>query len=200
MDREDKDIEILISRHLDGELSEEEELDLNRRLIRHPEARRLLEGYQRIDSLAAAALKHAVPDREAPFAPATLTTKGKPRRKLRNHRVLWLLPGAIAAALLAVIVNQATLPGTSGPRVAEQAPAQPVPVQVVRPPLEGSNGLMRTVGTTPVPRRQIKRSTARDVYGILGEDGRIYWIEVDRTRTIKRPHAESKYRPVSEEL
>ena len=165
-----------------------------------PEARRLLESYERVDSLAVAALDRAVPGRDVSFDPATLIGKGKPRRKLRSRRGLWLLPGAIAAALLAVIVNQATLPDTSDPRVADQAEVHPVPARVLAPQLEGSNGVMRTVGTTPVPRRQIKRNTARDVYGILGEDGRIYWIEVDRTRTIKRPHAGSKYRPVSEEL
>ena len=42
--------------------------------------------------------------------------------------------------------------------------------------------LMRTIGTT-------RRSTGRNVLGIIGDDGNVYFIEVDRTRTIRLPDA-----------
>lgn len=200
MDGEQKDIELLISRHLDGELSEDEELELNRRLIRHPEARRLLEACQRVDSLAAAALDRTVPDRAGSFDPAKLIAERRPARKARDYRGWLLVPGAIAAALLAVVVNQATLRDGSDPRVAGNGQVHSVPAAGVRPKWEGHDDMMRHAVSEPVPRRQIKRDTARDVYGILGEDGRIYWIEVDRTRTLNRPNAESKHRSVSEVL
>ncbi|MGI0149747.1 MAG: hypothetical protein ACREDF_09495, partial [Thermoplasmata archaeon] len=40
--------------------------------------------------------------------------------------------------------------------------------------------LLRTVGTT-------RRSTGRDLLGIVGDDGNVYFIEVDRTRTVRLP-------------
>ena len=45
----DERTELLINRRLDGELGEDEALELNKRLIRSPEARRLLEEYSRIE-------------------------------------------------------------------------------------------------------------------------------------------------------
>jgi hypothetical protein len=200
MDPQEKDIEILISRHLDGELGEDEELELNRRLIRSPEARRLLEECQSVDALADAALEQAVPRKDASYDLNELTGRGGERHVRRYHRGWWLVPGAIAAALLAVAVNQVTLPGDYGPRVAEKGRVQVAPGQTVPLQVEDHGGVMRNAGMNATPRRQIKRDIARDVYGIMGDDGRIYWIEVDRVRTIKRPNAESNYRPVSEEL
>lgn len=47
---------------------------------------------------------------------------------------------------------------------------------------------MRTVGTNPGDTR-IRRITGREVLGVVGEDGNIYWIEVDRILTIRRPIA-----------
>ena len=200
MERADKAIETLIFRHLDGALTEDEELELSRELIRNPEARRVMEEYRHIDALAGAALDRAIPNREVSFDPATLITDRAPRRRPHYNRGWWLIPGALAAALLAVVVNRATLPDASGPQMAEQGHVPTIPAPVVGPQSGGANGVMQQVGSTPVPRRQIKRDIAREVYGILGEDGRIYWIEVDRRRTIRRPNAESKYRPVYEEL
>jgi hypothetical protein len=200
MERAGKDIERLISRHLDGALTEDEELELSRELIRNPEARRVMEESRRIDALAGAALDRAVPNREISFDPSTLITDRAPRCRQHYNRGWWLIPGALAAALLAVVVNRATLPDASGPQVVERPDRHPIAAQVVGPQTGGANGVMQQVGATPVPRRQIKRDIAREVYGILGEDGRIYWIEVDRRRTIRRPNAESKYRPAYEEL
>ena len=31
-----------------------------------------------------------------------------------------------------------------------------------------------------------RRSTGREYMGIVGEDGNIYWIEIERTRTLER--------------
>jgi hypothetical protein len=200
MDHDSRDIDHLISRHLDGELSEGEELLLNRELIRDPDARRRLEEYERIDAMAAEALDRAVPGRESSFDMGTLVTDRRPRRKARYHRGWWLVPGAVAAALLAVMVNRATLPGVGDQHAAGPAYEQPASVPVVTPGPTAPNDLMRNVVADPVPRRQIKRDITRDYLGIVGEDGRIYWIEVDRTRTINLPNAASTYRPVSKEL
>ena len=49
-------LERLIVRSLDGALSEDDELALNRELIRNPEARRLMAAYRTVDELSVAAL------------------------------------------------------------------------------------------------------------------------------------------------
>ncbi len=49
---------------------------------------------------------------------------------------------------------------------------------------------MRSVGSHAGETR-IRRVTGREVLGVVGEDGNIYWIEVDRIRTIRRPIAGS---------
>ena len=67
----DKDIERLIVRHLDGALSADEELELNRAILRDPDAHRLLEEYRRIDEFSAAVLDQVLPATETVVAPAT---------------------------------------------------------------------------------------------------------------------------------
>ncbi len=199
MEHKPHDIENLISRHLDGELSEDEELELNRELIRDPDAHRLMEECQNLDALAAAALDRAVPKQRTSLDPTALAAGRNMRRMPRYHRGWWLIPGAIAAALLAIAVNRTTLPGG-----VETGPMQPIVAEGPIPrvgseqPWNNADSVMRRVNDVPVPRRKVTRNVARNAYGIIGNDGRIYWIEVDRVRTIKRPNAKSSYRPVSE--
>ena len=73
MSNPEHDLERLIVRYLDSELTEEEELELNRELIRNPEAQQLLDDYRRADDLAVAALNRVIPDNGA-VEPAVLTT------------------------------------------------------------------------------------------------------------------------------
>ena len=53
-------IEKLIVRSLDGALTEQEQLELNRELIRNPDARQIMEQYQRIDNVAIEALDQVI--------------------------------------------------------------------------------------------------------------------------------------------
>jgi hypothetical protein len=46
---------------------------------------------------------------------------------------------------------------------------------------------MRTVGSQGLTVPRVRRHTGRDVLGVVGDDGNIYWIEVDRTRTVRQP-------------
>ena len=43
---------------------------------------------------------------------------------------------------------------------------------------------MRSVSTQAPA---VRRSTGRDLIGVIGEDGNWYWIEVERSRTIRVP-------------
>ena len=40
----------------------------------------------------------------------------------------------------------------------------------------------------------------RDIYGVMGEDGSIYWIEVDRMRTLRKPKQAARYGNSFQEL
>jgi hypothetical protein len=186
MSNVDKDIERLVVRQLDGEITENEQLELNRELIRNPEARRLMEAYARIDGLAAAALGEMLGEDPLSFDPAKLPSKSQPVAARGYHRGWWLVPGAVAAALLAIVVAQFPVAWAPDQPVAEHRPVQPG--QMVPVPYGGpsSADIMQNTGLGPGG-RSIRRNTGREVLGVLGDDGNVYWIEIDRIRTIKRP-------------
>ncbi len=176
-------IEKLIVRHLDGEATGDEELELNRELLRSPEAHRLFEEYQRIDELGGAVLKEALSGAGPAFDPAQLAGRSAPRRFLGRKRIWWLLPGAVAAALAGLIVPHPTLRQSPDmiPSVAQLDVARPA--TTLDQNFQNRRPLMRTVRNS-LPR--VRRNTGRQVFGVVGDDGSIYWIEVDRTRTVRR--------------
>lgn len=190
MERLDDHIDKLISRSLDGALTEEEQLELNRELIRNPEANRIMEMSRRIDLLASETLLMEVGTTDPPIELDTLPPQEENRRSRRWGRSRWLIPGAMAAAVAAFFLAQ---PDTSFIHPRQQSDSHPnVPLvnsqgmnSAVTPmsPRGSSPDLMRRVGIGP----RIKRDTGRDVFGVVGDDGNIYWIEVDRSVTFRRP-------------
>ena len=192
MSETSKDIEKLIVRQLDSELSEDEQLELNRELIRDPEAQQLRRDYQRIDSLAADALGQALGKGDVGFDPAALVTNRGARRTFPIHRGWWLVSGAVAAALLALVIPQSTIDPMDGtaPPIVQSRPSTAQPIIEPDPLSGGRYAPMRTVGSS-FPTR-IRRDTEREVMGVVDDDGNIYWIEIDRTRTFKRPIRQSE--------
>ncbi|UCF33220.1 MAG: hypothetical protein JSV78_12895 [Phycisphaerales bacterium] len=200
-ERADKDrIENLIVRSLDGELSDDEQLELDRAVLRAPEARRLKEDYERIDALATAALSEAVGDQPPAFDPMVLTGEEGAARKAagqrsvavaRHHWAWWLMPGAIAAAILAALLIPTSL---LGPEVHQPQAFVPATTQHMIPEVASSSRPSELPEVRPVLEapRKIKRTTDRRYIGVLGEDGRIYWLEIDRIRTIKGLKPEAK--------
>jgi len=171
-------------RSLDGALTEDEELELNRELIRNPEAHRLMAEYRAVDGLAAAALDRVVVG-EGPKLDGATWARAVPakRRAWQAPAWLWLAPGAIAAALLALIVPRPSLTGV-GPAPIVRGPGASIPAGVVRSPFNGGQpDMMRSVRSTPA----IHRNTGREIIGVVGDDGNLYWIEVTRTRTVTLP-------------
>lgn len=177
-------VERLICRCLDGDLNEDEQLELNRELIRNPAAREMLADYQAVDRTVAVALDLAFGKESA--SEVQLQAQRKPVRAVgRRHTVRWLIPGAIAAALLATVVPNPWRPAANAPveRIASAPPPAPAPIA-------GSS-------RSSVPARTVSmnsgapamhRDTGRDIIGVLGDDGNLYWIEVEKTRTVKLPH------------
>ncbi|MBI4718192.1 MAG: hypothetical protein HY763_10335 [Planctomycetes bacterium] len=200
-------LERLIVRYLDGELSPGEVLELQREVLRNPQARRTLDEYERADALAAEALGQVFGGEAArprvevrPSAPSphrAIAASPIRSRARRDHRGWWLVPGAIAAALLAMVVP---FPGSfRGDEAAREKLAGGAPLvvhpagpgAVPRHGLEGASGRaavpVRTVADGGASSRRISRDTGREVIGVIGDDGNLYWIEVDRTWTIKQP-------------
>ena len=109
----DERTERLITRRLDGELTEDESLDLDKRLIRSPEARQAFEESQRIDMLAVETL-HTLLNRKTTTTidGAATGTTNRPFAPSRSGRAgrwstrRWL-DGAIgiAAAVLLILVG-----------------------------------------------------------------------------------------------
>ena len=200
MATDSNDLERLIVRSLDQELGEGEQLELDRRLIRDPQARRAKEELERIDELAAAALSDAIGGGVVPVDPALLPARAETKTTAGPHRGWWLVPGAIAAGLLAVVLARAPHElSPDHPAVAQNDSQVPRHVVPLHSPTTGpaADGLMRTVGTEG-PR--IRRHTGREVFGVVGDDGNIYWIEVDRIQTIRRPAAAGMGRSARDEM
>ena len=180
-------IELLIIRRLDGELTPADELELDRELIKSPEARTLLEEYRRIDAEAASALSEALAERVVPLSPAEPIASSRPRAAY--SRAWWLLPLAVAAAA-ALVISFMGLP-TGGPEIAgapvggpnaDTAAAQPrTPAYIP----EIGSGVYQAGFRTDL----LDRATDTESLYILGNDGNVYVIEQQRIRTARTPNS-----------
>ncbi len=180
----DPKIERLIVRQLDGEITEAEQLELNRELLRNPGAHRLWEEYRTLDATAGEVLQDLLGDRHTSFDPTTIPAPVTATRPQFVRRHWLLLTGAVAAAILALAIPRpvVTTKDRAGSFV-ESTPAQPILVNNAQRPRQlNTDGLMRNVSMPSV-----QRETGTDVFGVLDENGNVYWIEVERTRTLRRP-------------
>lgn len=164
----DERIELLITRRLDGRLTESEALELNKALIRSPEARRFLEDCQRIDEVARTALCTATEYR--PVASAS----GSSRSILRSLR--WF-GSAVAAVLLITVLARSPLPERQVPLAGEHNTITAITVSA--PVAEA--GLTSLIDG---PRRENER-LLRDVIGVLDpRTSNVYLLEMDRQQTV----------------
>ena len=200
----DEHLERQINRALDGELTEDERLALDRELIRQPQARREMERSAQLDALAGETLRALLSDQ--PGSGGLMARIPRPADRPGYHRGWWLLPGAVAAAILALVwvygpgeQNGPSRPGTGG-LVEVPAPQPPTIGPQRAAPWVGAgpaNG-----GMVPVTHRPTRtdRAVDRGIYGVRGSDGNIYLIEVRRTRTTEHPGGRSRARPVGGDL
>lgn len=203
----DEQLERLIVRSIDGELSEEEQLSLDRELIRNPEARRLMDEYRSMDVACSSALDQWLDVRCLEGGTANQTQRANQTPLLRTRRAVttggilrpaarpevstrrswaWLVPGAIAAALLAMIVPKPSFDSGSPTAIVDTlSPGQVLPMSNQR---LHQGSAMHPVNGTPGDWTgpTLRRATGREYIGIVGDDGNLYWIEVERTRTLER--------------
>lgn len=194
MSKVSENIERAIVRSLDGMLSDEQQLELDRELIRNPEARRMMDEYRCADELAAAALADiATPATDADRIVAT-ATDGASSRQRRAIRTWMLIPGAIAAAILAIAIPKPAFESanngkspivstTRDPLSRTQFGSQPMTPRGTQ-----SGAPLQTVGNKP----SIRRRAGTEWTGVMGDDGNVYWIEVERSRTIRTPQRQER--------
>lgn len=185
MQKNPEQLELLVNRALDAQISEADELELNRSLIRDPEMMRLRDDYQKMDALASHALGSirggATVDFEAVFAAAPVKISS---RRMAPHRGWLMIPGAIAAALLAMVIPDPNrLPSSETPIVVDAGSLFSVPGSSSW----GGESLARPVSNVP----RVQRQTGTDVIGVVGDDGNLYWLEVERKKTVRWPAGSS---------
>ncbi len=183
----DARIERLIVRRLDGELSDPEQAELDRAILRDPHVRALLEEYERIDSAASAALVEALDGGVRPPARSARIAAQPARRGY--GRMWWLLPVAAAAAVAVLVSLRPQV--ESGPSLV-RAPSYSVngaTLPRVAPSLEG--GIRSPVHQAShgwdALTADVDRLTDRDVLYVVGPDGNVYILEQERVQTTRTP-------------
>ncbi|MCH7814036.1 MAG: hypothetical protein IID40_08450 [Planctomycetes bacterium] len=190
-------IEQLIVRRLDGELTDDERLELDRALMRDPQARRLLQESERIDALAAAALT-AVVEREGQDDTGGLSYVVPAAARPSYSRVWWAMPAAVAAALAlgAILLPQRT----ETPDFVQVDPITIQPSEIEhRPrtlPVNHDAGLRQASYRSP----GVERAVQQNLLYVVGDDGRIYVIDQQRIRTTRQPTRGTNLRQLSGDL
>ncbi|MFH0983188.1 MAG: hypothetical protein V2A79_16840 [Planctomycetota bacterium] len=200
----DEHLERQISRALDGELSADERAALDRELLRDSAARRLMERSEQLDALAGEALRSLCS--EQPSLTVALSEMFQRPQGRGYPRAWWLLPAAVAAAILAMVsvFSPVSRRGSSptGPHETTwvdggQLPRAQPPSVLTAPRRAMPNGGMIPVGQRPT---WTDRAIDRGVYGVRGSDGNIYLIEIHRTRTLEQPGTQSRVYPAGGDL
>ncbi len=180
----DERTERLINRMLDGELTEADELELNKQLIRSPEARRMLEDLERLDTLADQALHAAF---ERPHHPHE-SAPGH-RLQTKDYRLLRRTTAVAAAILLAAMIGGLPREWLTAPGPGEitQSPNHPITESGLRP----SDYSLQTTdyGLQPIdgPRRQWN-NRQRDLIAVYDETTKSYYLlERDRVQRAVTP-------------
>lgn len=173
----DERLELLMTRKLDGRITPEEELELNRGLIRSPEARAAFEDYARIDALAAEALRTTVrPERHIAMPVAM------PHRA-RFSRLAIRIGGALAACVALVVATMSGLRGAPEPTTpaAVSIASNPEPAVAARPVVAAAIDDM-----VEGPRR-VEQQLSKNVLAIWDEETEsLYVLELnDQNRRIE---------------
>ncbi len=190
MNTADDHLERLISRKLDGELSADESLEMDKHLIRDPSAQQLLDESERIDELARVFLGEVCAESEE-----RVHVAASAQEPARRRRWIGVVP-AIAAACLALffawpmfsptelgpstIVDGGPLPGVRVEVPSGTVPNDPRDV-LSRPALARSGE--RFGGLRPLR----EKGTRLDYYGVLDEKtNELFLLEVRHQTTAQR--------------
>lgn len=180
----DERTEHLISRRLDGELTPEESLELDKLLIRSPEARRAMEEADEIDALTVGTLRTLISHHEqSQWQPAASAARR------RGPRLLQYGVGLAAAVLFMMVSTplltggrEAGLRGTEGRNLDR---AGMLPVSPLMPAAFEQDPAVTRLLSGP---RQHRERIDEAIIGILDpETQNVYLLEIETARdTISR--------------
>jgi anti-sigma factor RsiW len=191
----DERTERLITRRLDGQLADGESLELDKELIRDPDARRAFEDSQRIDTLAVQTL-HALLDASAAQRESELIVSTVRRSSRRLTR--WCLDGAIGVAASVLILLVATAQWSDDSRQIDRSGANSSGLQIAGnnaiSELPGPRALVAADPQSPAltqviagPRRERERID-QDVIGLVDPQTQsIYVLELNGARNTISP-------------
>lgn len=174
----DERTEQLINRKLDGELTDGESLELDKLLIRDPQARVMLEQLVRIDTQAGEVLR-AVTSASVAAASAVEVAAWAPRRQ-HWWQSLGLVTAVAATITLTVLLSQRALLLEGQTPVSPQSVSAPQVVSASGAPRESEWNIQG-------PRRETL-DVDRDVIGVWDrQSGSLYLIEANSTRSLVEP-------------
>ena len=180
----DERTEILMNRRLDGELTPDESLELDKLLIRDPQGRALLEEYARMDKAAGEVIRAVVSTPAKRIEPAECSSWAGP---LRRWWYSFGLVSAVAASItLAFLLSQRAvqvpMPNAAPGIAAVEGP-------VAGPSLAGSN--LDYVANMEGPRRETN-TVEQNVIGVWDDQTRsLYLLEVNSDRSLVEPTREN---------
>ncbi len=189
MTRSDDHLERLISRKLDGELTGDDSLELDKCLIRDPAARQSLEESERIDRLTAALLEEVCAVRDEVLLPATSHTVAR-----RRMRWFGAIPAAAAACVAILFVwPMFSNPSPSSRNVGGEIIAK-VPADVELPVLAHNSDQPKPAATLasfsdePAKLRPLREHGTRlNYYGVLDPEAqKLYLLEVKHQTSTQR--------------
>ncbi len=187
MTRPDDNLERLISRKLDGELTEDDSLELDKCLIRDPAARQSLEESERIDHLTAALLEEVCSVKDEILLPAT-------GRTVARRRMRWFgaFPAAAAACIALFFMWPTFSPPPSGSndnRAGTGIALAPVESDPTELPSD-SSPILAGYAEKPTGLRPLREHGTRlNYYGVLDpETQKLYLLEVKHQTSTQRPN------------
>ncbi|MBN2562161.1 MAG: hypothetical protein JXQ75_14655 [Phycisphaerae bacterium] len=178
----DERIERLICRCLDGEADAEERAELAGALARDQAARALFDEYERIDKLAAEALRY-----DLGLAKSSAASRGYHRWRIGVAGAVLTAAAVIAMSFLPRFWSTGS-PVMPGNHVAQDAGTRPRVVAPIAPPVVAPRmaGYSPSIDYTDMDHRPFERlrDVRRDLIGIQGDKkNRIYIFERDRCST-----------------
>ncbi len=192
MTRSDDHLERLISRKLDGELTGDDSLELDKCLIRDPAARQSLEELERIDCLTAILLEEVCAVQDEVLVPAVSSPVAR-----RRWRWFGAIPAAAAAciALFFMWPMFSSSPQSSDP-IAGSGDIELVRVEndplteFVDLPLREPKAELASYSDRPAKLRPLREHGTRlNYYGVLDPGTqKLYLLEVKHQTSTQRPN------------
>lgn len=179
----DERTEILINRRLDGELTPDESLELDKRLIRDPQARTLLAELRNDDRAVADALNsfaNEINERRSP-----ISDELPPRRLPWYFRLAGPMAIAASVAMMFMFLQQPTPTPSPTPDDAVIAADQPVPVETTVAEVSPLRPVAKMTedGILLADPHLRDVGLQRDILGVMDEQNQqLYLLELERSR------------------